>query len=1023
MIILGPFNHPGGSKLKKIKYVILFSLFCSLFIINLYSSDIFSESKVSESVSINKPLIRINNSEANQADLMPNIDFRMQLPDALTRISEKLVFSHPGGFYSNPFTLNISTPLAGYLVSYTLDGSNPQNSSTRTTGGQSVDVLIDPLSTDGRPLTPAVVVRACLTGIGFEPSFPEGRTYIFTSEVSLQAFPGGEWPDYNVNGQIIDLPMDSKVVNDSRYSDKIDFSLKAIPSISIITDTKNVFNSDSGIYVNATMHGPEWERESSVELIYPDGTDGFQVNAGLRIRGGWSRHNNYPKHAFRLFFNSQYGYPKLEYPLFEDEGTSKFDKIDLRCEQNYSWANAGSGGPSVHNTCVREVFSRDMQREMGQPYSRSRYYHLYLNGMYWGLYQTQERTEANFASSYFGGKDVDYDVVKVNTENFNYVLEATDGDLLTWESIWNILNEGFSGNANYFKLEGKDIFGKRDESKPVLVDIDNLIDYMLVIFYTGNFDSPTSSFGGNKGCNNFFAIYNKTKKNKGFTFYVHDAEHAMMPDVVETGTGLYEDRVNLARRTDGANMFVYDFQHFHPQWLHEKLTANPEYRLRFADRAYKYLRAGNVLSQEACLDRFDSRASEISDAIISESARWGDSKGTFPVRTKDDHWIPELNNVRDNYIPYRTSILVNQLKGGNLLPYIEPSTIKIEGNIVETDSYNFLNSVTLSFQNPNAAGDVYYTLDNSDPRLIGGNVNPSATRWVVGSDFPISNSTVIQTRVLKDGVWSPLNFTNLLKTNEDYSHLKVTELMYHPKDFINGTDTVFGSSLEYIELKNTGATSINISGMMLDSAVRCTFPANTLLGPGQFYVIASKPNPFEDFYNFPPSDNYSGNFSNGGEYVLLTDPVGNAVISFTYSDMSPWPVDADGTGNSLNSVEVNPTGDPNLFSYWKASNANYGTPFFDDTLDSIDKNLKNKPNLIIYPNPTDDLLSILIDPLNSSDEYNIKIYNLGGNLLYENLLIQGNTISLREYACKPGIYIIKVESKKYVFTQKLVVTY
>ena len=49
---------------------------------------------------------------------------------------------------------------------------------------------------------------------------------------------------------------------------------------------------------------------------------------------------------------------------------------------------------------------------MGQPYTHGRYYHLYINGQYWGLYQTQERPEAGFAASYIGGEPEDYDVMK-----------------------------------------------------------------------------------------------------------------------------------------------------------------------------------------------------------------------------------------------------------------------------------------------------------------------------------------------------------------------------------------------------------------------------------------------------------------------------------------------------------------------------------------------------------------------------------------------------------------------------------
>ena len=105
---------------------------------------------------------------------------------------------------------------------------------------------------------------------------------------------------------------------------------------------------------------------------------------GLRIRGGYSRSNGNPKHAFRLFFRNEYGAGKLEFPLFGDEGVDTFDGFDLRTTQNYSWSFDGSG----QNTFLRDVFSRDVQRELGQPYTRSRYYHLYINGQYWGLYQT-----------------------------------------------------------------------------------------------------------------------------------------------------------------------------------------------------------------------------------------------------------------------------------------------------------------------------------------------------------------------------------------------------------------------------------------------------------------------------------------------------------------------------------------------------------------------------------------------------------------------------------------------------------
>jgi hypothetical protein len=152
-----------------------------------------------------------------------------------------------------------------------------------------------------------------------------------------------------------------------------------------VTDLNNLFNASTGIYVNAYGDGVEWERPASFELINPDGTKGFQINGGLRIRGGYSRSGDNPKHAFRLFFRSEYGESRLRYPLFGDEGAGEFDKVDLRTAQNYSWSFGGDS----NNTMVREIWSRDSQRDMGDPYTRGRYYHLYIDGQYWGIYDTQ----------------------------------------------------------------------------------------------------------------------------------------------------------------------------------------------------------------------------------------------------------------------------------------------------------------------------------------------------------------------------------------------------------------------------------------------------------------------------------------------------------------------------------------------------------------------------------------------------------------------------------------------------------
>ena len=141
-------------------------------------------------------------------------------------------------------------------------------------------------------------------------------------------------------------------------------ALVSIPTLSIVLDQAGLTSSGQGIYSNPGSSGYAWEREASLELIHPpewvdpDGNpEGFQTGCGLRIRGGFSRRTQNPKHSFRLFFRGEYGNGRLNYKLFGDEGADEFDKIDLRGPQNYSWAQGGTS----QNSFIRDTWSRDLQ--------------------------------------------------------------------------------------------------------------------------------------------------------------------------------------------------------------------------------------------------------------------------------------------------------------------------------------------------------------------------------------------------------------------------------------------------------------------------------------------------------------------------------------------------------------------------------------------------------------------------------------------------------------------------------------
>jgi hypothetical protein len=956
--------------------------------------------------------IQCFNINLTSSDFHFNIQFSAAYTEPTPIDTMKVVFSQPNGFYTNPFDLKLDVPDLVYSIIYTIDGSNPQTSPTVRNGGKSKTITINPTSITGRDKTPCYMVRASLKKDGEVPTFPLTQTYIFLDQVITQTAPGGDWPAPGiVNGQVIDLEMDTKVTSDPKYSGQMKDAFLDIPSISVVTDLPNLFDPTTGIYVNAQGHGEQWERICSVELIDPSGKPGFNINAGLRIRGGYSRYGFNPKHAFRLFFREEYGASKLKFPLFENEGVNEFDKIDLRCEQNYAWSRPGDD--ASRNTAVREVVSRDIQREMGQPYTRTRYYHLYLNGMYWGLFQTQERSEARWAESYLGGSSEDYDVIKVNGD-YSYTNEATDGNTKSWEKIYELCKTGFTSNSAYFALEGKDANGKPKKGGEVMVDIDNLIDYMQIIFYTGNFDAPISGFSGNTNPNNYYAIDRRDDKSSGFIFLAHDAEHTMMIEAQGPGIGLYENRVPV----DGS---VNDFSKFQPQWLHSKLALNKEYRQRFADRAYKNFFNKGVFVPANIQERFQKRAAEIDKAIISESGRWGDfTTGNNPPYTWEN-WDRELKDIYARFIPQRTKIVIDQLKAAKLYFSFSPPTYTKDNVLLDGEAYNVSGNYKITVAS--ISGQIYYTLDGSDPRLIGGQLNGTAKEIKSGGVLDLQGTAIINSRVKLGSEWSALTSVKFLNTNEDYSKLKVTELHYNPSDTIVVAvppalnDTVSGKSFEFIELKNTGAQPISLYGLNFASGIDYQFKANEVLAPNQFYVIASKPKWFYERHWMVPSGNFEKNFSNSGEQVILANTSGTPVIDFQYFNTAPWATAPDGGGNSLTSGKANPTGNPNNYNYWSASSVYDGTPFADD-LGVIDTILdpSEKDNLVtIYPNPTKALLNMKVKDPNST--LDIEIYNLSGTLIYKSSTVGTSSIDLGRLNISPGIYLVntKLNQKNSVF--------
>jgi autotransporter-associated beta strand protein len=734
------------------------------------------------------------------------------------------------------------------------------------------------------------------------------------------------WPIGSVNGQVLDYGMDPEIVNNATWGPQMTAALTQIPTISIVTDLSNLFDASTGIYTHANEDGADWEKAASVELINPNGSQGFQIGAGLRIRGGYSRDGSNPKHAFRLLFNNTNGDGSLKFPLFGDDGVSTFDNIDLRCAENYSWSFEGS----TYNTMIRDDFARDTQGATGDLHTRSKAYNLYIDGQYWGVYETEERPEASYAASYLGGDPSDYDVIKVDKDS-GYSIYATDGTFAAWQQLWSMAQAGFATDAAYYHAQGLDpVTKQRDPNYPVLLDANNLADYMLIQLYTGDMDAPISNFLSNLSPNNWYGVRNRNGE-QGFMFFCHDAEHTLTrADAIAGGS---------ANRNGPFSAGQGNVLKSSPQYLHEELMANPEYRMLFADRAQKFLLNNGILTAAAAQTRYQARANSISLAIIAESARWGDSKATTP-RTKTD-WQSSVNADLTSFLAGRSQILLNQLKSTVLPSWRGGGSAPLYPSLAPAEFYNSAGAILHGGQVDAgyamslraATGTIYYSLDGTDPRLPGGAINSSPSVKIYSSSIILTKSTLVRTRVYSGGTWSALNEAQFyVGEAATAGNLAISEINYNPYDptpaELATNPTFDHDSFEFIELYNTTNAKLDLTGVRFTNGISFEFSSGSVkeLGPYQSVLVVANLAAFQARYGVGMNiaGQYTGTLSNNGERLTLFDRRGLAICDFSYKDSGKWPSRADGDGSTL--VIVNPTGDQSDGQNWAPSTAYGGTP-------------------------------------------------------------------------------------------------
>ncbi len=800
------------------------------------------------------------------------------LNDASTLgVVPETTFDVQRGYFSTPFQLTLANDMAEAKIRYTIDGSAP----TATTG----IAYTGPVT-----ISTTTVVRAAAFRTGYSTGKPETRTYLKVADIIHQPASIPNWPQPTISvgtgSRIHDYEMDPEIVNDPAYTQDLIDSFAQIPTLCLSVARSDMWSSSGN---NGFYRADDVKRPASVEYIDPrDPSAGVQADCSVE-----GHSHDRMKRSLRLSFSAAYGETKFESklftnsPLFPGVGNKSVDKIILRAGNNHSYARTWN---PTRSTYTEDEWYRSTREAMGGPATPGTFVHLFIDGIYWGLYNPVERPDASFSANEYGGEKEDY--FSVNHGGTH------DGDATRWNYlIGDLTAKNMAVPANYAELND-------------YVDLPNFVDYLLCSFYSGMNDWPVNNWWGG----------NRNTPAKPFEFYNWDGETTW-------GAG---NQANLTAWVHPLFRATENDQSAPATKIWHAARANPEFRMLIADRVYKHISAGGALSTEQSVARWNALAEWVRKPIVAESARWGDTIQEPPAK-RDTDWQAEVNRVR-NIMQTGTAdgtgttsnaiILRNAMRVQGFYPAIDPPVFSQEGGAV---SSNF----SLTMSNPNSGGTIYYTLDGTDPRLPGGAVHGAAVAYTTPVTFPYSLQ--VKARVLSGGVWSALNArsfgTNTLPP------LRVTELMYAPTaptESEIGDGFLDSSDFEFMEIRNHGTQNIDLTGAKFASGIDFTFGAK-VIAPGETILLVHKTAAFISRYGsgFNIAGDFSGSLSNEGERIQLVNAAGDTLLDFTYSPT--WYPAANGSGRSL--VPQQPTGDPALWSTaegWRASANIGGSPGAED---------------------------------------------------------------------------------------------
>ena len=817
-----------------------------------------------------------------------------QEPSADTLL-EEVEFSHVGGLIDAPVSLNLSTPaFPGAEIRYTLDRTEPGISS--------------PVFQDTIPIDQSMTVRA--------RAFAPGR---IASRISSRTF----------------LHMDSSLSDYAGTGKVFDSNLPL------------VFVDSFGVNVDGSTGGSRPFRNSFTVVIPPDSKTGranlkmpaeYAGPAGVHVRGESSAGFQQKSYALELWDESGndrnaslLGMPsESDWALYGPWS----EKALMRPKLVFDWMLAlrGNDGTSVRTRFI-ELFFNQSRTETQMGYTSYR-----------GIYMLMEKIKR--------------DRNRVPIENMNS--KTVDPELITGGYIIrkdkdDALKNRWTTGRFSIQLQSFDPDRLNDAQGRYIRDYVNDLERALK---GPDSTSPATGYQAYLDPDTFIDaqwLLEIAKQVDGYVFstYFHKDRGGRL-----RAGPLWDFNISLGNADygtgDRSTGWLYDTGNGVGQLWYPKLHADPEYKAAHWDRYWEMRRS--ILSTDRIMATIDRHAStlldgyteavgnrapiEVQNPVARHFRKWprlGRRDWPNPVgETRIQAWQEEVDYMK-NWIATRMEWLDDQTMRAGRLVYRPP--IFNRDSISETKPFN-LTMETYAQENrilQFPEGDIYYTLDGSDPRLPGGAIGNRAI--IYSEPVAIASPTTVKARMNHLNRWSPLNSSTFFFDSAPASseNLVVSEIMYHPApptDEEIAMSIVDAEKFEYLELRNVSDQSINLPNVKVVSGVDFDFAftpeSAQLLKPGKSILIVADKRDFMLRYPDVPAQQivgpYRGRLRNGGETVAIQAADGSMITEFRYDDDSPWPQNADGMGQSLVLQSPLSNSNPAEASSWMLSLAFGGTP-------------------------------------------------------------------------------------------------